>query len=64
MGFSELARYGVRGSPWSDRSLRTGLGVAVADVEADGGRVRIRRLAPVHYLAMTARWVGRLTRRD
>jgi glycosyltransferase involved in cell wall biosynthesis len=64
MGFSELARFGVRGSPWNDLSLRTPLGVAVADVEADGGRVRIRRLAPVHYFAMAARWVGRLTGRD
>jgi len=63
MGFGELAHHGVGSPPWSDRSLRTGLSVAVADVEADGGRVRIRRLAPVHYLAMTARWVGRLTGR-
>jgi glycosyltransferase involved in cell wall biosynthesis len=63
MGFWELHRFGVRGSPWSDLSLRTGLSVAVADVEADGGRVRIRRLAPIHYLAMAARWVGRLTGR-
>lgn len=64
MGFWELHRFGVRGSPWKDLSLRTGLAAAVADVEADGGRVRIRRLAPVHYFAMAARWAGRLTGRD
>jgi glycosyltransferase involved in cell wall biosynthesis len=61
MGFSELARHGIRGSAWSDPALRISLGAAVDAVAADGERLRIRRLAPIHAVVLAARWMGRLT---
>jgi len=62
-GFAELARAGLREKPWSDPALREPLSVALWLVSEDGGYVPRRKLLPVHTLAMTARWVGRLTGR-
>ena len=62
-GFAELARAGLRDPMWKDRGLRVSLGQVSEDIAADGGYVRYRRLAPVHAVAMGARWVGRLTGR-
>jgi glycosyltransferase involved in cell wall biosynthesis len=63
MGFSELARFGIRPRPWQDRAMRTRLGTIVDLVAADGPPVRRRQLAPVHALVLAALWVGRLTGR-
>jgi glycosyltransferase involved in cell wall biosynthesis len=60
-GFAELARAGMRPSPLRDEALRVPLGVVIDEVTADGGYVQRRQLLPVHVVAMTARWVGRLT---
>ena len=60
-GFAELARAGMRPSPLRDEALRVPLAVVVDEVSADGPYVSRRQLLPVHVLAMTARWVGRLT---
>jgi len=62
-GFAELARAGLREPPWRDRALRTGLSAALDDVAADGPPLRKRYVVPPYALAMTARWVGRLTGR-
>lgn len=62
-GFAELARAGLRGPAWRDVSLRTSLSEAAGFVAEQGPPIRRRRLAPVHVLAMTARWVGRLSAR-
>jgi glycosyltransferase involved in cell wall biosynthesis len=62
-GFAELARAGLRPSPLRDEALRVPLGVVIDEVSADGGYVQRRQLLPVHVLAMSARWVGRLTGR-
>ncbi|MHB8593676.1 MAG: glycosyltransferase family 2 protein, partial [Acidimicrobiales bacterium] len=62
-GFAELARAGLRGPPWRDDSLRLSLREAAEHVAGLGPRIRLRYLAPVHLLAMGARWVGRLTGR-
>ncbi len=63
MGFAELARYGIRPKPWRDDAMLLRLGAVVERVAADGPPLRRRRLGPVHALVLTARWVGRLTRR-
>ena len=60
-GFAELARAGLRPSPLRDEALRVPLAVVVDEVTADGPYVQRRQLLPVHLVAMTARWVGRLT---
>jgi glycosyltransferase involved in cell wall biosynthesis len=62
-GFAELAHAGLRPSPLRDEALRVPLGVVVDEVSADGPYVQRRQLLPVHVVAMSARWVGRLTRR-
>jgi glycosyltransferase involved in cell wall biosynthesis len=62
-GFAELARAGVRESPWRDLGLRVPFEVAVAEVNADGPPLRRRQLLPAHAVAMSARWVGRVTGR-
>ena len=43
-----------------ERALRIRLGTVADQVAADGPRLRMRRLAPVHAVAMAARWTGRL----
>ena len=63
MGFSELARYGIRPKPWRDGAMLLSLGSVVDRVAADGPALRRRHLAPVHAVVLAARWVGRLTRR-
>ena len=63
MGFSELARHGIRGPAWRDPALRISLGSVVEAVAAQGERLRFRELAPVHALVLAARWTGRLTAR-
>ncbi|MGH2795027.1 MAG: glycosyltransferase family 2 protein [Actinomycetota bacterium] len=63
MGFSELARYGVRPKPWRDGAMLLSLGKVVDQVAADGPPLRRRQLGPVHAVVLAARWVGRLTRR-
>jgi len=63
MGFSELARHGIRGSARKDPALRTRLGTVVQAVAEDGPPLRFRTLAPVHAVVLAARWVGRLTGR-
>lgn len=62
-GFAELARYGLRGSARHDRALRISLHWIASRTTLHGDRIRARRLAFVHLVAMTARWVGRLTGR-
>jgi hypothetical protein len=62
-GFAELARAGMRSSPWKDPALRFAVGVVAKQVAEDGLPVRRRRLAPYHVIAMAARWTGRLTGR-
>jgi len=62
-GFSELARAGLRGPARHDPALRLALGDVANLTEADGPRVRRRYLVGVHLVAMSARWVGRLTGR-
>ena len=62
-GFAELARAGLRPAPWADPALRESLRVATWLVSQDGPFVPRRRLAPVHGVAMAARWVGRVTGR-
>jgi glycosyltransferase involved in cell wall biosynthesis len=63
MGFSELARHGMRARPWRDEALLIPLGRVVEAVAGDGPPLRRRRLAFPHAVAMAARWTGRLTRR-
>jgi len=63
MGFSELARYGVRPKPWRDGAMLLRLGTVVDQVAADGPALRRRQLGPVHAVVLIARWTGRLTRR-
>lgn len=63
MGFSELARYGIRPKPWRDGGMTISLGSVVDQVAADGPALRRRQLGPVHAVVLAARWVGRLTRR-
>ncbi|MEX2558077.1 MAG: glycosyltransferase [Actinomycetota bacterium] len=63
MGFSELARYGVRPKPWRDGAMLLRLGTVVDQVAADGPALRRRQLGPVHAVVLMARWTGRLTRR-
>ena len=60
-GFAELARHGLRGSPWRDRALRMPIHWVAARTALHGERIRARRLVHVHLVAMAARWVGRLT---
>ena len=62
-GFAELARNGIRPRPWRDPALKIRLGTVVDAVAADGPALRRRHLAPVHLVAMAARWIGRLTGR-
>jgi glycosyltransferase involved in cell wall biosynthesis len=62
-GFAELARAGLRPSPLRDEALRVPLAVVIDEVTADGPYVQRRQLLPVHLVAMTARWVGRITGR-
>jgi glycosyltransferase involved in cell wall biosynthesis len=62
-GFAELARAGLRGSPWHDEALRIPLKDVAYLVSLDGEYVPRRRLLPVHVVAMGGRWVGRLTGR-
>lgn len=62
-GFAELARHGLRGSAWRDRALRIPIHWVAARTTLHGERIRARRLVHVHLVAMTARWVGRLTGR-
>ena len=45
---------------WHDPALRVPLGWVVERVAADGDPLRRRQLAPVHAVAMAARWRGRL----
>lgn len=45
---------------WQEPGLRVPLGRAVELVAADGDPLRRRHLAPVHAVAMAARWRGRL----
>jgi len=59
-GWRDLARRDQRPSPWRDPALRIPLGTVVDGVAADGPPLRFRQLAPVHALAMAARWTGRL----
>lgn len=63
MGFSELARYGIRPKPWRDGAMLLRLGTVVDQVAADGRALRRRHLGPVHAVVLAARWTGRLTRR-
>jgi glycosyltransferase involved in cell wall biosynthesis len=63
MGFSELARYGIRPKPWRDGAMLLRLGTVVDQVAADGPPLRRRHLGPVHAVVLAARWAGRLTRR-
>ena len=60
-GFAELARYGERGSAWQDPALRISVHWVAARTRLHGSPLRARRIAPVHVVAMAARWVGRLT---
>ncbi len=62
-GFAELARAGLRGPARSDLALRLSLSMVADQIAEDGPRIRRRRLAPYHLVAMTARWTGRLTGR-
>jgi len=62
-GFGELARSGLRGPAWSDLALRISFGMVAEQVAEDGPAIRRRHLAPYHLVAVTARWVGRLTAR-
>ncbi|MCU1601849.1 MAG: Dolichyl-phosphate mannose synthase related protein [Frankiales bacterium] len=45
---------------WQEPGLRVPLGRAVELVAADGDPLRRRQLAPVHAVALAARWRGRL----
>jgi glycosyltransferase involved in cell wall biosynthesis len=63
MGFSELARYGIRPKPWLDGAMLLRIGTVVDRVAAQGPPLRRRRLGPVHAVVLAARWTGRLTRR-
>lgn len=60
-GWAALARRGQRPSMWRDPALRLPLGAVVDAVAADGPALRRRQLAPVHAVALAARWAGRLT---
>lgn len=62
-GFAELARAGRRGPAWRDGALRIPFRDVSYQVSEDGPYVQRRRLMPVHAVAMTARWVGRVTGR-
>jgi glycosyltransferase involved in cell wall biosynthesis len=62
-GFAELAAHGLRGRARDDLALRIPLDVVWTEVASDGGPLRRRQLAPVHAVAMAARWTGRLTGR-
>jgi glycosyltransferase involved in cell wall biosynthesis len=62
-GFAELARVGLRPKPWHDPALRQPLRDVAWLVSRDGGYVGRRALAPVHGVALAARWTGRLTGR-
>jgi glycosyltransferase involved in cell wall biosynthesis len=62
-GFAELARAGRRGPARRDEALRIPLRDVTYLVSCDGPYVPRRRLAPVHAVAMGARWAGRLTGR-
>ena len=59
-GWRDLARRGERPPAWRDPALRIRLGTVVDEVAADGPPLRRRHLAPVHAVAMLARWTGRL----
>lgn len=62
-GWAQLARRGA-GPGWrEDPGLRLDLGSVAAAVAADGPRVGRAALAPIHAVAMCARWVGRLSGR-
>ncbi|MHB8671845.1 MAG: glycosyltransferase family 2 protein [Acidimicrobiales bacterium] len=62
-GWAQLSRRGA-GLGWRhEPALRVGLGSVAAAVAADGRRLPRPALAPVHAVAMSARWVGWLTGR-
>lgn len=62
-GWGVLAARGDLAPMWRDPAMRVRLGTVVDRVAADGPPLRRRHLAPVHALAMSARVVGRVTRR-
>lgn len=63
-GWAVLARRRQRPPWWRDAALRwPSLGMVVDAVAADGEPLRRRQLAPIHAVAMAARWTGRLTGR-
>lgn len=59
-GWRLLARRGGAPAWWREPALRVALGHVVEQVAADGPPLRRRQLAPVHAVAMAARWRGRL----
>jgi glycosyltransferase involved in cell wall biosynthesis len=59
-GWRALHRLGYAPSWWEEPALRVPLGRVVELVADDGPPLRRRQLAPVHAVAMAARWRGRL----
>jgi glycosyltransferase involved in cell wall biosynthesis len=59
-GWRALNRMGRAPSWWQEPALRVPLGRVVELVAVDGPPLRRRQLAPVHAVAMAARWRGRL----
>ncbi|MCU1463294.1 MAG: Dolichyl-phosphate mannose synthase related protein [Acidimicrobiales bacterium] len=58
-GWAQLAARGAGGSRWREPALRIDLGSLAARSDGD----RRRDLLPAHVVAMTARWLGRVTGR-
>lgn len=63
-GFAELARAGLRMPAWRDPALRVPLGWVAERTTMDGAKaLRRRQLIGIHLVAMSARWLGRLSGR-
>ncbi len=63
-GWAALAARGLRPPWWRDQALRwPSFGMAVDRVNTTAPPLRRRQVLPAHLTAVTARWVGRLTRR-
>ena len=60
-GFAELALRRRAGERRQDPALRISVHWVAARTRLHGSPLRARRIAPVHVVAMAARWVGRLT---
>jgi glycosyltransferase involved in cell wall biosynthesis len=62
-GWADLALRGERPTAWRDPAMWPALGVVTELAAQQGPRLRRRHLLLPHIVAITGRWLGRLTRR-